>query len=153
MARKSLTSIPVEYQLCRGPQRHHWELSTPPPGNQRGTSFGYLMYWVCTCCTMERFDTYNYLGHLAQRSYNQPDGYHFAKDEAPTREQLILSLTLEYGIEGNGSMPPPKKNGTGRDKKKEAAKASTNRHTKDRPSRPRGGGPRSRQRSRQHARA
>jgi hypothetical protein len=118
VARRKRLNLPIEYQLCRGPGRHQWELSTPPPGNKRGTSFGYLQYWLCVRCGNQRFDTINSLGRLAQRGYEPPEGYSFAKGEAPTTAEINLSLALEYDIPFNGMEPVDKRKAA-----REAAKA------------------------------
>lgn len=83
--------LSIQYQMCRG-LGHAWDIYEPGVGQRKGAPWGQRLSLRCTRCAMERHDTFDLLGDLSTRKYNQPSGYKLAREETPRIQQIRRSL-------------------------------------------------------------
>ena len=83
---------------------HAWEEFYPDDLGE--PTFGWRLSLRCVRCTGQRHDVIDHIGQVGQRRYIYPDGYHIARDETPSREEMRqrmfkrirTQLTLVHGI-------------------------------------------------------
>jgi len=65
-----------QYTACRGPVRHHWDLTAPPGESMRPPGFGTRVWWRCSECGMWKREIISRItGEVLSRNYDPPPGY------------------------------------------------------------------------------